>query len=256
MNASHSTTGIAATVDVTTPPAHEAPEAGHKDHFLQLMFFRASRARHEPPGEPLRQPTTGAFAPLRNWRAQIGEHYDLPAAAAGSPVRPDSPATEVMTDLRRISAVTVDAGASIVEANRVMVARGVRALFVVDEGRRVLGIITATDLLGERPMQFAQGRGIRHDEVAVRDIMTPADRLEVLQLRDVLAARVGDVVATLRFAGRQHALVVDGQGVPGRHTICGMFSLTQIGRSLGLPAQQLHDIARTFAEVEALIASH
>ena len=142
MNASHSNTGIAATVDVTTPPAHEAPEAGHKDHFLQLMFFRASRARHEPPGEPLRQPTTGAFAPLRNWRAQIGEHYDLPAAAAGSPVRPDSPATEVMTDLRRISAVTVDAGASIVEANRVMVARGVRALFVVDEGRRVLGIIT------------------------------------------------------------------------------------------------------------------
>jgi CBS-domain-containing membrane protein len=132
----------------------------------------------------------------------------------------------------------------------------VRALFAVDEARQVLGVITATDLFGERPMQFAQGRGIRHDEVAVRDIMTPADRLEVLQLRDVLAARVGDVVATLRFAGRQHALVVDGQGVPGRHTICGVFSLTHIGRSLGIPAQQVHDIARTFAEIEALIASH
>jgi len=89
----------------------------------------------------------------------------------------------------------------------------------------------------------------------VRDIMTAEDRLEVLHLDDVMAARVGDVVATLRRSGRQHALVVDT--VEGKApVICGMFSLTQIGRRLGIPPQQVHDIARTFAEIEALIASH
>ncbi|HJU21904.1 MAG TPA: CBS domain-containing protein [Casimicrobiaceae bacterium] len=161
-----------------------------------------------------------------------------------------------MTDLKRVSAVTIDRYASIVEANRMMVARGVRALFVADETRQVLGIITATDVLGERPMQFAQARGVRYDEIAVRDIMTPAERLEVLQLSDVLIARVGDIVATLRAAGRQHALVVDPAAEPATaRTICGMFSLTQIGRRLGIPVQQVHDIARTFAEIEALIAS-
>jgi hypothetical protein len=38
-------------------------------------------------------------------------------------------------------------------------------------------------------------------------------------------------------------------------TICGIFSLTQIARQLGIPQQQVHDIARTFAEIEAVIAS-
>jgi CBS domain-containing protein len=219
------------------------------------MFFRASRGGGEPPGEPIPL-RSGDYTALRNSRAHAGERYDLPIPDAAHPVRLESPATEVMTDLRRVSAVTVGPRASIVEANRAMVARGVRALFVVDEIRQVLGIITATDILGERPMQFAQARGIRHDEIAVRDIMTPADRLEMLQLRDVLGARVGDVVATLRFADRQHALVVDAdEGTPDRRTICGIFSLTQIGRRLGIPAQQVHDIARTFAEIEALIAA-
>ncbi|MGE5090071.1 MAG: CBS domain-containing protein, partial [Candidatus Levyibacteriota bacterium] len=156
-----------------------------------------------------------------------------------------------------VSALTIGADASIAEANRVMIARSVRALFVIDHARDLLGIVTATDTLGERPIQFAQARSVRYDEVTVRDIMTPADRVEVLDLRDVQRARVGDLVATLRFAGRQHALVAEtteGDASAGR-TLCGIISLTQIGRRLGLPQQHIHDIARTFAEIEALIAS-
>ncbi|HEX6138118.1 MAG TPA: CBS domain-containing protein [Casimicrobiaceae bacterium] len=256
MDARSSDKATVRAADAPAMPSHIAPHGpAHKDHFLQLMFFRASRGGYESLGEPIPQ-RTGDYAPLPNSRVGAGEGCDLPIPDAAYPVRLDSPATEVMTDLRRVSAVTIGPGASIVEANRGMVARSVRALFVVDETRQVLGIITATDILGERPVQFAQARGIRHDEIAVRDIMTPAERLEMLQLRDVLGARVGDVVATLRFAGRQHALVVEAdETTPGRRTISGMFSLTQIGRRLGIPAQQVHDIARTFAEIEALIAA-
>jgi hypothetical protein len=231
-------------------------EAERKDHFLQLMFFRASRIGGDPHAEPLDQHSTGEFGPLRNSRARLGQRFDLPAAPKSAPVRPDSRATDVMTDLRQFTPVTIGPDAPIAEANRAMVARGVRALFVVDDARQVLGIVTATDILGERPMQFAQARSIRHDEVVVRDIMTSADRLELLEWRDVLRARVGDVVATLRLSGRQHALVVEADEVtPGRRTICGMFSLTQIGRRLGIPTQHVHDIARTFGEIEALIAA-
>ncbi len=43
-------------------------------------------------------------------------------------MRLDSPATEVMTDLRRVSAVTTDRDTSIDEANRAMIVKGVRAL--------------------------------------------------------------------------------------------------------------------------------
>jgi hypothetical protein len=140
--------------------------------------------------------------------AKRGVRYTVPQPRSAGAVRLDSPASEVMTDLRRISAATVDVDTSIEAANRVMIARGVRALFVTDEARQVLGIITSTDIQGEKPVQFAQERGMRHGDVLVRDIMTPADRLEILDYWDVERARVGDVVATLRLSGRQHALDV------------------------------------------------
>ena len=65
------------------------------------------------------------------------------------------------------------------------------------------------------------------------------------------------MVATLRLAGRHHALVVEAiKGAPNSElTVRGIFSLTQIARQLGIPPQPIHDIARTFAEIEAVIAS-
>lgn len=235
------------------PSAAARRESNPRDHLLKLMFFQASRAAGEVPDEPRPSHSTGTYVPLRHSRASAADRLELAQAGAAAPVRLDSPATDVMTDLRRVSAVTIDRDASIVDANHLMIARSVRALFVVDDRRQTFGIVTSTDILGERPIQFAQARGIRYDEVVVRDIMTRADRLEVLDLRDVLRARVGDVIATLRLAGRQHALAVEANGA--QQTICGIFSLTQIGRRLGIPPQQVHDIARTFAEIEALIAS-
>ncbi|HMA31366.1 MAG TPA: CBS domain-containing protein [Casimicrobiaceae bacterium] len=239
------------------PASHDAPR---KDHFLQLMFFQASHesgaaASRGTPPSPAR---AVEFSPLRNSKTGAGTRYALPIPGTTTPLRLDSPAVEVMTDLRKVTALTIGTGASIAEANRVMIARSVRALFVTDDARDLLGIVTATDTLGERPIQFAQARGVRYDEVTVRDIMTPADRLEVLDLRDLEGARVGDVVATLKFSGRQHALVAESLGSEGSgpQTICGIISLTQIGRRLGIPQQQIHDIARTFAEIEALIAAN
>jgi CBS domain-containing protein len=235
----------------------DSREAGGKDHFLQLMFFQASHAHPESRGAPARLPFTGGYSPLPHSMARAGEWHVLPLPGSAAPVQLDSPATAVMTDLRQVSAVSIDRNASIASANRLMIARGVRALFVVGEGRQILGIITATDILGERPIQFAHARDVHYEDVMVGDIMTSAERLEVLDFQDVLRARVGDIVATLKLAGRQHALVdepTEGATV-GQRTVRGIFSLAQIARQLGIPAQQVHDIARTFAEIEAAIAS-
>jgi CBS domain-containing protein len=231
-------------------------EAEPKDDFLQLMFFQGHRPNAS--SHPSRHPVaaTGDYAPLRHSLAKPGVRYALPLAGKIAPIGLDAPAKEVMTDLRQVDAATIVGEVSIDEANRVMIARRVRALFVIDEARQVIGIVTSTDILGERPLQFAQQRGMRHGDVVVRDIMTPADRLEILDFHDVEAARVGDIVATLRLAGRQHALAVEaGDETPAaRTTVRGIFSLTQIARQLGIPPHQTHDIARTFAEIQAAIA--
>ena len=233
------------------PPLHRSD---HTDHFLQLMFFQPSRDTgdlHEPQRA---QQAARQYIALRQSKATAAG-YCLPDRSIVAPIGLDSPAIDVMTDLRRIAAVTIGRAATVNEANQLMITRGVRALFVVDDTQRVLGIVTSTDILGEKPIQLMQQRGIRRDEVLVGDIMTPADRLEVIELDDVRYARVGDVVVTLRLSGRQHTLVVDTleRTTGAEQTVCGIFSLTQIARQLGVATQPLHDIARTFAEIEAAI---
>ncbi len=228
-------------------------ETPRKDHFLKLMFFQASPYAEGPHDDlPLR--ATGSYAPLRQARASPAERYHLPQPNTVAPVRLESPATDVMTDLRRVGAATIGPGATVDEANRSMIVQGVRSLFVLEDARQVIGIVTSTDIQGERPMQVAQTRDVQRSEVLVRDIMTPADRFEVLHLRHVQQVRVGDVVATLRLAGRQHALVVETDADGSGYILRGVLSLTQIARQLGIAAQPMHDIARTFAEIEAVIA--
>jgi hypothetical protein len=79
--------------------------------------------------------------------------------------------------------------------------------------------------------------------------MTPQDRLDALEMRDVQHARVGQIVATLKEMARQHALIVDYDG-SGHQRVRGMFSLTQIARQLGVSIQST-EVARTFSEIEA-----
>ena len=168
------------------------------------------------------------------------------------PVRMDSPALQVMTDLTRLPAALICRSAFVHEAHQAMIHRGVRMLFVTNDDRQLEGIITASDLLGERTMQAMNRYELKREELRVEHIMTTADALETIELAMVTRAEVGHVIATLQACGRQHAFVVD-RNVAGRQIICGVFSATQIARQLGAPVHA-GEIARTFAEIEAVIA--
>jgi hypothetical protein len=120
-------------------------------------------------------------------------------------------------------------------------------LFVRGADGHLAGLITATDIVGEKPMRLVQERGIRHDEIAVDDLMTPMAQLEALAFDDVRHAQVGHVVASLRKAGRQHTLVVE-RGAGGRQTVRGIFSTSQIARQLGMPINTTY-AAPTFSEL-------
>ncbi len=227
-----------------------------KDDFVRMMLFWPSDTAMTTAQTPEIERVNDPYHPLPQSKLNRGSDYRLPEPCVANAVRADTPAIEVMTDLKRVAPITIRGFASITEANQTMIARGVRTLFVVDDNQGLSGLVTATDILGQKPMQITQQRGLPHDEVIVRDIMTPAELLEVIELRDVLKARVGDMVATLKHAGRQHALVVDQPGNEGQcqQLVRGIFSLTQIARQLGLRPQILSS-GYTFAEIEAAIGS-
>lgn len=176
-----------------------------------------------------------------------------PGARVAEPVAPgwvmlDDPAFSVMTDLLEISAATTRPEETIDAAHAQMIRRAVRLLFVLDAADAVAGVITATDLLGEKPVRFMQDRGVSHAEILVEDIMTPASMLEVLPLVEVAQMRVGHVVATLKKVGRKHLMVAEDDG----RRIRGLFSASQIARQLGMELQTF-EVANSFADIEAAL---
>ena len=161
----------------------------------------------------------------------------------------DDPASAVMTDLQHVSVASTTPEEPIEEAHSIMIRRGVRLLFVLDRESRIVGVITATDLLGEKPMRLVQSRGILRGEIRVGDLMTPAGELEVIPLQDVGQMRVGHVVATHKAVHRQHLMVAEDNG----RRVRGLFSMSQVARQLGLELQTM-EIAQSFADVEAALA--
>lgn len=163
----------------------------------------------------------------------------------------DSPAIGVMTDLTRVAAAVASPNTTVDEANHYMMRRGVRMLLVLDEQELLTGIVTATDIMGERPVTLARERGVRHSDILVADVMTPANRLDAFDLRAVQAACVGHVVTSLQRSRRHHALVIQQDASSGIE-VRGIFSLSQIARQLGTPLQ-LPEAADSFAEIEAAL---
>jgi CBS domain-containing protein len=161
----------------------------------------------------------------------------------------DDPAFSVLTDLRVVPAATTTGAEAIGKAHAQMIQRGVRLLFVLGDGGRLDGVITATDLLGEKPMRFMQARGVAHNEITVADIMTPASMLEAIPIQDVSQMLVGHIVATHKAVRRQHLMVVEDGG----RRVRGLFSAAQVARQLGVELQTM-EIAQTFADVEAALA--
>jgi len=188
-----------------------------------------------------------SYSTLPAMPLQKGATYLKPRQSLPELVRLEDPALTVMTDFALVTARTIAPLENIEAARARMINAGVRLLLVVDEQEHILGLITATDLTGEKPMQILQTQGIRHSDVLVKDIMTPREKLDVICMDDLKGAKVGNVVATLIAQGRQHALVVERQADLSQ-ILRGMFSASQIGRQLGTPIHTL-PVARTFAEI-------
>src|SRR5580698_2472998 len=99
---------------------------------------------------------------------------------------PQDPALTVMTDFRERASVTVPDTAEIDEALEHMRHTGVRCAFAIDERQWVVvGLITAYDITGERPIQYVQSRAIQRREVLVRDIMREISACRVLDIKQI-----------------------------------------------------------------------
>ncbi len=195
-----------------------------------------------------------SFTPLPTTTLAQGAGYHRPPQPLHETITLNAPAVEVMTDLTRVTAVTIEPGVSIDVANQKMLSRHVRLLLVTDSDAAVVGIITATDILGEKPVLFMQKVACSFHDITVEDIMTPRSQLEVIHMVDVENARVGNIVECLKQQGRQHALVVDVNESNLKVSVRGIFSCAQISKQLGINIETSCK-ASTFAELEQALSA-
>jgi CBS-domain-containing membrane protein len=188
-------------------------------------------------------------APLPSFRLAPGVSIVQASPWQTDPVNLESPALEVMTDLTKVKAATVRPDQTLRQAEQAMIYQGVRMLFVVSEMPELQGLITSTDLSGERPMSRVHERHVRYDELRVTDVMTELSMLDAIDYERLRGATVRNVVATLERVGRHHLMVVQPAADGASWRVRGVVSRTQVERQLGqlIP---IAPIAGNFSEVE------
>lgn len=182
-------------------------------------------------------------------RLERGIRHARPKQQLPRRITADDPALSVMTDLCQIPAVTTELATPLNRAVDLMIRRGVRILLVCDADDNILGVLTSRDISGEKTNRILAKTGGTPEDLLVSDVMTIRPKLEVLMMDDVLGARVGDIIATLRQVDRQHALVLDSDPETDIPAVRGIFSLAEIGLRMGLNINRSRQ-PTTFAELE------
>lgn len=206
-----------------------------------------------------------AFGTLSHVRLKSATTYIHPPELPDR-VYMDNPAIDVMTDFNYVVPRTTTPDVTIDDALEHMKKSGVRLLLVEDVTRNVVGIVTSNDIQGEKPIKLAQESRISHSEIKVKDVMTPREDIEALNMLSVRNAQVGHIVATLHAVERRHLLVVQSidfeeledvgadEEEPtirgGTQVIRGLFSSAQIGRQLRAEVDEIMTAAHSLSEIQ------
>ena len=165
-------------------------------------------------------------------------------------VHASDPAISVMTDFRKVTPITIEPGLSIDTAIRKMKAVGVRLLLVPDRDDNIIGIISASDIQGERAFKLSHDTGLTRAQIRVEMLMVPLAEVMAMDMITVNDARVGHIINSLRKLERHHTLVVEEDQDTGEQVIRGLFSITHISKLLGHDVSDAEYAAHSLAEVQ------
>jgi signal-transduction protein with cAMP-binding, CBS, and nucleotidyltransferase domain len=201
------------------------------------------------PPMPEQENPVSPQAAMQTFRLETGVTIAQAKPWQAPPVTIGSPALDVMTDLTLVRAATTHPSTSLRQAEQMMIYQGVRMLFVVADMPTFVGLITTTDLHGDRTMRIVNERQLRYDDLSVGDVMTELAMLDAIDYDAMRTAAVGNVVATLQRFGRNHLLVVEDATGTAPRRVRGVISRSQIERQLGEPIT-ITPIATSFSEIE------
>lgn len=165
--------------------------------------------------------------------------------------RPEDPALSLLTDLCHSACVVAGHRDRLDQTLHLMMRAGVRMVFVAGADGALVGMVTAEDLQGERPVVRASSHHVPHSELTVSDVMVPLHRWPTVDLGRARTARLGEIAATMHEHGLRYLLVT--QTKHGQTTLRGLFSASRLERAMQTVIDSdLH--SQSFAELEMALA--
>jgi CBS domain containing-hemolysin-like protein len=152
-------------------------------------------------------------------------HLDQPKEK--EPLTLRSPALSFFTDFTQVTPLVIDSDTSAVDTLQTMKKTHVRLKLVINQSDEVVGIVSADDLK-ERKIIQKMNKGDKRQDVSVKELMIPTEKLKVLSYEEIANCNISAIIDTLKSLGQQHCLVVDKQS----NTIRGLFSVSDISRKL------------------------
>ena len=194
-------------------------------------------------------PQTHRFKPLQ--LATMSVAPDLPKAQRSC--LPQDPALSLLTDLHHSACVVASHRDGLEQTVHLMLRANVRMVFVSGADGQLVGMVTAEDIQGERPVVRASSHMVRHGDLTLADVMNPVSRWDAVDLAQVRTARLGDIAATMHEHGLRYLLVT--QQKEGGTVLRGLFSAHRLEMALNTTIEpDLH--SRSFAELEQVLAHH
>ncbi|NOU00526.1 MAG: CBS domain-containing protein [Gallionella sp.] len=142
------------------------------------------------------------------------------------------PAMLVMTDFHWHSSVTVSENSTIDAALDHMKHTGVRCAFVIDgKMSAVVGMITAYDISGEKPVQHMRLTSTPRNEILVKDIMQKMADWHVANLKDIESATVAEVLKVFTDSDVTHIPVME-KNANNEQRLRGLLSFAKVKRLL------------------------
>lgn len=162
----------------------------------------------------------------------------------------EDPAEWVMIDMRNLLANIAHPDDRMVQVEPHLKRSQLPFLLVTAPEGMIQGILSSSDISGDKPIKVQHEKRITRDEVLVKTIMTPIDDFLALDYADVEGSKVGNIINTLQRAHKKYALVLRTNR-EGHKAIKGIFCLSQISRQLHVDLTNAPHSAESVAELKS-----
>lgn len=141
-------------------------------------------------------------------------------------------AISVLTDHRLEQTPSCELENSLEFAMQTMSKNNCNLLLVKDSEEKIIGLISSSDISGEKPIQYVKESGKKRCDLKVKHLMTPIEAIPSIDTKAALDASIGDVLNTLDSVGSEYILVSTME--KDQLAIRGIFSARTIAKSLDI----------------------